>query len=349
LRVENFFSRLVLFIFVIIFFIFSGCAKHEMSRIELALGTVCSVTLFDNAHSGVFDEIFSGINDIENLMSVSIPSSDISRINAAAGIEPVQVHQDVFYVIERAKYFAEISGGAFDPTVGPLVSLWGIGSENQRVPAQEEIDALLPLVNISFLELNPETHSVFLAKQGMALDLGAIAKGYAADIAAKTARNMGVKSAKIDLGGDIILAGTKADKSPWRVGIQNPGKEHGSILGVLRLTVLPADFPPQKTIVTSGVYERFFEKDGKHYHHILDPSTGYSSEKGLISVTVITEISMDADALSTALFVLGYEEGIRLLESFPQTEAVFVFKDKTIRTTPGAEFTLTDMEYTVIN
>jgi len=345
------FTRLILFIFVIIFFsfIFSSCTKQDTSRIELALGTVCGVTLFDNARNSVYDDIFSRIQKIENLMSVNIPSSDISRINSAAGIEPVQVHEEVFKVIERAKYFAEISGGAFDPTVGPLVSIWGIGSENQRVPAREEIDAVLPLINHRLLELDAVTRSVFLTQKGMALDLGAIAKGYAADVAAETAIDAGIKSAKIDFGGNIVLTGIKADKTPWKVGIRNPQKDSGSIIGILQITVLPANFPSVKTIVTSGVYERYFEKDGNHYHHIFDPSTGYPAEKGLISVTLVTDISMDADALSTAVFVLGFEEGIRLLESFPGTEAVFVFKDKTIITTSRAAFSLTDMEYTMIN
>ena len=327
-------------ILINVFFVFSSCAKHETSRIELALGTVCAVTLFDHGNDIIYNDIFSRIREIENLMSVNIPSSDVSRINAAAGIEPVKVHNDVYTVIERAMYFAEISGGAFDPTVGPLVSLWGIGAENQRVPPQEEIYAVLPFVNFRYLYLDADARTVFLAHHGMALDLGAIAKGYAADEAANIARKAGVRQAKIDLGGNIVLVGTKIDKSPWKVGIQNPGNAHGSIVGILQVT--------EKTVVTSGVYERFFTDNGKNYHHIFYPSTGYPSENGLVSVTLITNISMDADALSTAVFVMGYETGITLLESFPGTEAVFVFEDNSIRITPGVNFSLTDRAYTVI-
>jgi len=323
---------------ILIFFLFS-CNVQETSRLELVLGTVCAVTLYDNGSDSVYNDIFSRIHEIENRMSVNIPSSDVSRINAAAGVEAVQVHEDVFLVIERAKYFAEISGGAFDPTIGPIVSLWGIGGENQHVPSQEEIANVLPLVNYHFLDLDAETNSVFLTQKGMALDLGAIAKGYAADEAANIAKRAGVKRAKIDLGGNIVLFGVKADKTPWRVGIQNPEDTRGSTLGVLQTI--------EKTIVTSGIYERYFEEDGKHYHHIFDPSTGYPAENGLVSVTLITDISMDADALSTAVFVLGYDAGIRLLETFPGTEAVFAFNDKSIRTTPGVLFTLTDKDYTI--
>lgn len=339
---KRLFTHLVfIFIAINIFFFFSSCAKNETSRIELALGTVCTITLFDNGNDNIYNEIFSRIHEIENLMSVNIPTSDVSRVNAAAGIAPVQVHEDVFKVIERAAYFAEISGGAFDPTVGPLVSLWGIGGENPRVPSIEEIYAVLPLVNFRFMQLDAETRSVFLIQQGMALDLGAIAKGYAADEAAKIARNAKVKQAKIDLGGNIVLVGMKIDKSPWRVGIQSPGNIHGTIAGLLQVT--------EKTIVTSGIYERQFEENGKSYHHIFDPSTGYPAEKNLASVTLITDISMDADALSTAVFVLGYNAGIKLLESFPGTEAVFVFEDKSIRTTAGANFSITDRAYTIVN
>ena len=347
-RRHHFFIPLV-FIVINLLFIFSSCAKQETSRTELALGTVCTVTLFDSGDDSIYSEIFSRIHEIENLMSVNIPTSDVSRINASAGIEPVQVHEDVFTVIERAKYFAEISNGAFDPTVGPLVSLWGIGTDSEQVPEEEEIRSVQPLVNFRLLELNSEAQTVFLPYQGMALDLGAIAKGYAADEAANIAKRAGVKHAKIDLGGNIVLIGIKLDKSPWRVGIQNPGNAHGSITGILQVTVLPTKFPAVKTIVTSGIYERFFEYDGKSYHHIFNPFTGYPADNGLVSVTLITDISMDADALSTAVFVLGYEAGITLLESFPGTEAVFVFEDKSVRTTAGANFAITDRAYRIVN
>lgn len=316
-----------------------SCIQSEPSRVEFALGTVCSVTLFDQARDNVYNDIFFRIHEIENLMSVHIPASDISRVNAAAGAEQIQVNTKTFKVIERAVYFAEKSGGAFDPSVGPIVSLWGINSDNPRIPSQEEINEVLPLVNWRNIELDAETNSVFLAHHGMALDLGAIAKGYAADEAARIIKEAGIKRAKIDLGGNIIMLGEREDRNPWRVGIQNPGKDRGSIVGVLQIT--------EQTIVTSGIYERFFEENGIRYHHLFDPATGYPAENGLLSVTVITDISMDADALSTAIFVLGFKQGMALLEFFPGTEAVFIFEDKSIRMTSGVNFTLTDNTYRV--
>ncbi|MCL2213733.1 MAG: FAD:protein FMN transferase [Treponema sp.] len=334
--------------------LFITCEQTESYRIEEALGTVCIITLYDQGKNNIYNEMFSRIHEIENLMSVNIPSSDISRINSNAGIAPVHVNEETFKVIQRALYYAQLSGGAFDPTVGPLVLLWGIGAE-PRVPSREEIDQVLPLVNWRNVELNPEESSVFLARRGMALDLGAIAKGYAADEAAKAAKEAGIKRALIDLGGNIVILGAKTDRSPWRVGIQNPGKDRGEIIGFLQITeqlsagrTAERDSGIKKTIVTSGVYERFFEEDGMRYHHLFSPSQGYPAhitepaQNNLLSVTIITDISMDADALSTAVFVLGYDKGISLAENIPGTEAIFVFEDRSIIATPGADFTITD-------
>ena len=315
----------------------AACRNSETSRAEFALGTVCSVTLFEHGDSRIYSEIFNRIREIDNLMSVNIAASELARVNAAAGISPVQVNGGVFKVIERAIYFAEFSGGAFDPTVGPLVSLWGIGGDNPKVPLQEEIDRVLHLINWRDVELDRDNGSVFLKREGMALDLGAIAKGYAADEAAAIIKNNNVKRAIIDLGGNILICGEKENKSPWTVGIQKPGEKRGVYLGILRITA--------QTVVSSGVYERFFETDGIRYHHIFSPLDGYPANNGLLSVTIITSNSMDADTLSTAVFVLGYEKGRELIESLPATEAVFVFENLSIRKTSGANFTLTDNSF----
>jgi thiamine biosynthesis lipoprotein len=266
-------------------------------------------------------------------MSVNIADSDVSRINGASGIAPVRVHDDVFTVIERALYFARLSEGAFDPTVEPLVFLWDIGGDNQRVPSQIEIMLTLPLVNWQDVELDAEEKTVFLKRKGMGLDLGAIAKGYAADEAAAIIARRGIKRAIIDLGGNIIVYGEKADKSPWRVGIQHPLDERGAYIGVLQIAA-----GTNKTIVTSGVNERYFTQDGKRYHHIFSPATGFPADTGLLSVTIIADNSMDADGLSTAAFVLGWEKGSALIESLPGTEAVFIFEDLSVKKTDGAEF-----------
>ena len=317
----------------------TSCSQNEASRFEFALGTFCTITLFEQGQASIYNNIFTRLNEIENLMSVNILSSDISRVNAAAGIEHIQVHEETFKVIERAVFFARLSGGAFDPSVGPLVSLWNIGKDNQQVPSRNEIEKILPLINWRNIELDKNSNSVYLKVKGMALDLGAIAKGYAADESVKIIKRSNTPRAIIDLGGNIVVLGEKKDKSLWKVGIQNPEKDRGETIGYVQI--------PEKTVVTSGVYERFFEENGNRYHHIFNPSNGYPAHNGLLSVTLITDVSMDADALSTAVFVLGYNEGIKLLNFFPGTEAVFIFEDKSIITTQGIDFFLTDNSFSV--
>ena len=315
--------------------------QQDFSRIEFALGTFCSIDFYEKGHDRVYNEVFTRLREIDILMSRFIASSDISRINASAGIEPVHVHEDVFYLIEKAVYFARISSGAFDPTVGPLVSLWGITGNDPRVPSQEEIDVILPLINWQYIELDAVDFSVFLPHHGMEIDLGAIAKGYAADEALKIIMNYGVKRAKIDFGGNIIMYGERADRNPWRVGIQNPIEMRGTVLGIVDVK--------NESVVTSGVYERFFIEEDVRYHHIFFPFDGYPVNNGLLSVTIISENSLEADALSTAVFVMGFEKGRELIESLPGVEAVFVFDDFSVRKTSGANFTLTDRSFRLLN
>jgi len=311
--------------------------RAEPHRTEFALNTICTVMLFDQARPEIYDAIFNRIHEIERRMSAFLPDSDISRINAAAGIEPVRVHDDVFNVIRRAVQIAELSGGAFDPSVGPVVSLWGINGDNPRVPSREEINAVLPLVNWRNIELNAAQSTVFLRQRGMALDLGAIAKGFAADEAMAIVRQARLERALVDLGGNVVTFGIKLDRTPWRVGLQTPHGNRGEFLGVISGWDM--------TVVTSGVYERYFVHNGVRYHHLFSPFDGHPARNGLSSATIITEVSMDADALSTAIFVLGYEQGRALVDSLEGVEAVFVFEDGHIRKTRGANFVLTDARF----
>ena len=325
--------------------IFTGCREAANSQTEFALGTVCTITLYDKGTGKIYNDIFNRLRDIEQLMSVNIPGSDIDRINQAAGIEPVKVDVEVFNIIKRALYFADLSDGAFDLTVGPLVKLWDVGRESQktediRIPGREEIDNVLPLVNWHDVLLDESNKTIFLKKPGQALDLDAIAKGYAADEAAAIIKKAGIPRAIIDLGGNILVTGSKKDKSPWKVGIQNPLDSRGAYIGIVQI--------PEKTVVTSGVYERFFFYENTRYHHIFLPSSGYPVRNGLLSVTIITDCSMDADALSTAVFVLGYQKGRELIESLTGFEGIFVFEDQSIRMTQGVNFLLTDTNYRIV-
>ncbi len=330
----------VFFLFLVIS-LFAACSKAPDSQSEFVLGTICSVNLFEKGTPGVYRAIFSRLREIEDHMSANKAGTDIDRINQNAGIAPVQVHDDVLLVIQRALYYAELTGGAFDPSIGPLVSLWGIGFDNPRVPREDELKEALSLVNWRDVVVDTSNKTVYLPRKGMKLDLGGIAKGYAADEVSRIVRDAKISRAIIDLGGNVMVIGSKDGRKPWRVGIQNPLECRGEYLGVLNVT--------GKTLVTSGVYERYFEQDGNHYHHILSTKDGYPVNNGLLSVTVIADSSIDADALSTSLFALGYEKGYALAESLPGVDAIFVFDDETLRGTPGIfkDFDLTDKQFRI--
>ncbi|GHT77778.1 FAD:protein FMN transferase [Spirochaetia bacterium] len=311
------------------------------------MGTRCTVKLYKGgaaeATQAVYRDIFSRFREIEAAMSINVPDSDVEAINRNAGIMPVPVRSDVIEVIASALRYAELSGGAFDPTVGPLVKLWGIGQDRAGLPAEDEIEAALSLVNWRDVVIDRNAGTVFLRKPEMALDLGGIAKGYAADEAIRIIESSPrpeVSGAIIDLGGNIFAYGEKEGKQPWRIGVQNPlDEQRGVYIGVLELR--------NKTVVTSGVYERFLELDGKRYHHILSTKNGFPVESGLLSVTIIADTSIDADALSTSAFALGYEAGSALVESIDGAMAIFVFEDKSVRGTKGVWeiFSLSDAEY----
>jgi thiamine biosynthesis lipoprotein len=329
---------------------FTGCSRRMAAQTEFALGTICSVNLFEGGTRKRYAAIFARLREIENVMSANMADTDLDRINQNAGITPVPVDPELIAVLEQARSYAEASDGAFDPTVGPLVKLWGIGSDNARVPAQDEIDAALALIDWRDLIIDRERGTAFLRRPGQALDLGAIAKGYAADEAVRLAEQAGVKRALVDLGGNIFAYGARAHgargkanadgPAPWRIGVQDPRDNRGAYLGILQVI--------DKSIVTSGIYERYFEDDnGLRYHHLLSTRDGYPVNNGLLSVTIIADHSIDADGLSTSAFTLGYEKGRALVESVPGADAIFIFEDLGVRLTPGAAdaFTLSNDEY----
>jgi thiamine biosynthesis lipoprotein len=322
--------------------VLTGCGKIPPPRSEFVLGTIGTVNLYQGGTAQLYDKIFSRFREIEGTMSSHLADTEVGRINQNAGITPVQAGRDLITVLSAALRYAELSGGAFDPTVGPLVKLWGIGTENARIPEEGEIRKALDLVNWRDVSIDEEAGTVFLRKPGMGLDLGAIAKGYAADEAAKIIKKAGLSGAVIDLGGNIYALGTKKGGTPWRIAVQDPRNERGTYIGILEVR--------QKTVVTSGVYERFLEAGGRRYHHILSTADGYPADTGLLSVTVIADTSIDADALSTALFALGYERGRVLVDSLENIEALFVFQDLSVRGSPALPetFTLADDQYRLV-
>ena len=302
---RQYFQKSIFALLIIIFSIcFTSCERTADPRTEALMGTVCTVNAYDDGTKSLYDELFARLHEIDETFSVTIDSSEISAINKAAGERSVSVSSDTAYVVRSALAFAELTGGAFDPTVGPLVKIWGINTDHARVPAQSEIDAVLTLINWRDVSVSDD-NTVMLKRRGMALDLGGIVKGYAADELTKILKARKVRRAIVDLGGNIFVYGKKKDGSPWRVGIKDPNDPEGVPAIVLNVA--------NSTIVTSGVYERFFTENGVRYHHILDAKTGYPAASGLLSSTIVCESSMAADALSTSVFVLGKEGGMELL------------------------------------
>lgn len=306
---------------------FWGCKKEAMPpQSQLHLGTVCTINLFDQGSTELYGQMFQKLKGIEQAFSVNLSDSAVSQINQSAGIAPVIVPQEVIYVLQEALRIAERTGGAFDPTIGPLVDLWDIGGDNSQVPSQQAIDHARSLVDWRLVEIDSQRGTVYLPKQGMALDLGGIAKGYAADELVAIAQEAGIQQALFDLGGNIYAFGTKADGTPWRVGVKDPAQPGGS--PALALAV------QDRSVVTSGMYERFFEQEGIRYHHILNPATGYPVWNDIQSVTIVSKSSLLADALSTSVFVLGREKGLALLES-EDAEGVIIGEDNLVYPTSG--------------
>ena len=274
-----------------------SCAPRTeapMERTEFVLGTVCSIRLLDGASRKGLELAFKRLFEIEASMSINTPGTIVGAVNEAAGLKPVKVPQDVLDVTRKALYYAKLTGNRFDPTIGPVVKLWNIGLEGERVPEPWEIQNVLPLVGAESVQIDEQASTIFLPKTGMLLDLGAIAKGYAADEVGRILAEHGVKAAVIDLGGNVKVVGRKPDGSTWRIGVQAPSDSRGAYIGITSLG-------EGTTVVTSGIYERYFvDTDGRSYHHIFDTRTGYPVEGDLVSVTVISRSSIEADKIGRA-------------------------------------------------
>ena len=229
----------------------------------------------------------------------------------------VEVSPESYAVIKESVRWSVKTDGAFDITVGPLLKLWGFTMKEGRIPDEEEIAEILPSVGYGKIALGEEGITIGLKAEGMAVDLGGVAKGYIVDRAVEVLKREGIASARVDAGGDLYLLGSPPMKRFWRIGIQHPRRE--DILAILKVK--------DGAVVTSGDYRNFFTIGGKRYCHIIDPRSGYPPE-GVLSVTVLAERTADADALATAIFVLGAERGIELAEGLQGFEALIVSEEK---------------------
>lgn len=316
----------------------TGCASRGPAQVEtqiFAMDTVMSLALYGEDQTslqGTLDGLVDTIYQLQNTLSVTDEASELSALNRSAG-QPVSLSAQTEEVLSAALELCALTGGALDLTAYPAVKAWGFTTGEYRLPGASELTELAQHIDYTQLQLDSSAHTACLP-QGMEADLGAVAKGYAGDVLAGQLEQAGVTSALLDLGQSTILAvGDKPDGSPWRIGVQDPAGE--SYLGVITLS--------GQAMGTSGGYQRYFEEDGVRYWHILDPDTAAPARSGVASVTVVGDKGLVCDGLSTALFVLGVDNGIQLWRDHPELgiEILFVLEDGSLVLTPGLEDSFT--------
>lgn len=322
-------KRLVFLGILMILMIFlTACSNQaDSNKVEdnaFLMDTLVKVRAHGDGAEKAVEESINRIKEIEKLMSKTIKSSDVYKLNNNPQTE-IEINSETMIVLKKAKEYAELTNGDFDPTLGALVNLWGIGTENPTVPKASAIKKALKNSGYQYLELNQG--SAKLKRPKVKLDLGGIVKGYAADSVKEIMKKNEVEHAFVNLGGNVLVIGDKVDGSAWKIGIQDPRLGRGNVMAIVNAKDM--------TIVTSGNYERYFEKNGKLYHHIIDPKTGYPAENNLLSVSIISRSSFDADALSTSIYVMGLEKGINFIENMDQVEAMFITKDLDVYLSSG--------------
>lgn len=312
----------------------SGCARtsEPVSKTGFYLDTVVTITLYDTGSRTAqtaclqnIEECFSLIDDYEHLFSATLEDSDIWNINHSHG-KPVTVSDDTASLLQTALHYSELTGGRVDLTVLPLSELWDFGSGgNSRVPDETAIQKAV--THIDYRAVKLEGNTVTLTDTHAAVDLGFIAKGYIADRLKDYLLSQGVESACISLGGNLITIGNKPDGQPYRIGIQRPFADEGEIITAIDVT--------DASVVSSGIYERYFYENDILYHHLLDTQTGYPTDNNIAGVTILASTSVEADALSTTCYFLGLDKGMELIESLNGVEALFITKDGSLHTSDG--------------
>jgi thiamine biosynthesis lipoprotein len=304
-------------------------APHVVEDQRLAMGSLLHLTAWttdESAARAAFAQVFAEFERLEALLSVWRDGSDVQRLNAAAGTVPVPVHEDTRRVLEAARQVSEWTAGGFDVTFGALADVWKFDHDQDgRVPTAAEIAARLPLVDYRRVRVASGAGTAFIERAGTRVHLGGIGKGYAVDRGVAILRAAGLRDFMVQAGGDLYVAGGNGG-TPWHLGIQDPRGPPDAVFATLDVS--------DATFSTSGDYERFFEKDGVRYHHILDLTTGQPA-RGCRSVTIVARQATVADGLSTGVFVLGPERGMALVERLPDVEAVIVTADNTVLVSSG--------------
>jgi len=314
------FKRNILSIFILAAsMLLASCASSNtapISKTGLYFDTIIKIDIYDSTNTGLLDQCFQYCETFENTISRTIETSEISQINNANG-EPVIVSDMTVELLQKGIEYGDLSHGKFDITIAPLSELWDIKNNPGIIPDESEIQKALSHVNYKNIQITG--NEVTLLDPEAAIDLGGIAKGFMADRLKEFLISEGVKSALINLGGNILTIGSKPNGSPFKLGIQKPFDKQG-----IPITAVDCI---DNSLVSSGVYERYFELDGIRYHHILDTETGYPYKNGLLGVSILSPKSVDGDALSTACFALGLEEGIELINSLENIEAIFITEE----------------------
>ncbi|MDQ7794713.1 MAG: FAD:protein FMN transferase [bacterium] len=300
-----------------------GRGREDVVIRGFAMDTVVAIRV-PAGHEPAARQALAELNRLERIFDRHDPASEVARVNAGAG-DWVAVGPEVMEVLALVEDMAAVTGGLFDVTVGPLLELWGFGGETARVPGPAELARALDLVGGRLVELDRAGGRVRLARQGMVIDLGGVAKGYAIDRAARVLRDRGVDYGLVEVGGDIYLFGGRSGDRPWRVGVEHP-RHGGEMLGRIHLW--------EGAVATSGDYQRFFMEGGERYHHILDPRTGRPGRQAQLA-TVVGPSVAEVDILSTALFLMGPEWGLEVLEGLPGIEGIIVDKDGGVRVSSG--------------
>lgn len=312
--------------------ILEGCTTAPVTETGFYLDTTVRITVYDGVREDV-QAAMEAVRHYDSLFSPTQEGSDVARLNAAGG-EAVTVDPETAVLISKALAVSELSNGAYDPTIAPVVQLWDFRSGTAVLPEPEALAQAKTLVDYHQVQVEEDAPIVRL-EEGASLDLGGIAKGYIADQVRALLLDRGVTSALIDLGGNIYAVGDKEGRD-WTIGVRDPK----AALSDDEANALAARLPVRNSsVVTSGVYERGFRLDGVWYHHLLDPATGYPARSGLLSVTIVSADSALADGLSTACFVLGQEKGLELIESLEGVEALFIAEDGTLTASSGLSYT----------
>ena len=333
---------------------FSGCSlkantaensdagsQEPVSATAIKLNTAVTVTIYDSKDRELLTECMNLCDKYEKIFSRTASDSELYQLNHRE-LTPVAGTEDTFQVsdplaelIRKGLYYSELSEGAFDIAIEPLTSLWDFTAEDPQVPENRLIQEALTKCDYHNVSVS-DNNEVILKTEDTAIELGAIAKGYIADRLKDYLISQGVKSAIINLGGNVLCIGGKPDDSSFKIGIQKPFADRSETIAVMDIK--------DKSVVSSGVYERCFEQDGTLYHHLLNPRTGYPYDNGLIAVTIISDESVDGDALSTTCFALGLEDGMKLAESLDNVQAFFVTSDYEIHYTKDFQKKITVTE-----